>query len=604
MIIIKYYLYVVILGLFLIGCSGAEKVVNATNRSVQDDSGVNPKQKAIDHFLNGSVAEQEGNYTDAISEYQKALKYDSSGGIYYSLAKSYFAVNKLSKALQYSRISVEKEADEIEYYNLMSDIFIVAHENDSAAVVLEKMISMDSTEVSYYYKLARVYENTKPSEAIRIYEKLITLIGPEWNILIRVAELYEKLGSKEEAAKSLDKLLALDPSNVALQKMIIDFNQRNGNYDKALDMVDNILELYPDDLEAREKKALILIQQGKWEEASEQYKFLLKDDSIPLESKIDIGASFFAKSVTDSTVLPFAKNIFKTIDSDTTDWQVKLYLGAIALAEGDDSTAVKDFKFVTENARYNAQAWVRLGGLYFDNHKYDEAEKLMNEAVGLFPNDFAVNLILGLSLAQSGKPGDAEPYLAKAVQLNHSDLTALSAYAFALSQLGKDDVAVEYLKDALNLKPDDVNLLGQLGLSYNNLGNLAESDSVYEKVLVIDPHNALVNNNYAYSLSERGLQLERALNMVNIALENDSLNSSYLDTKGWIYFKLKEYKPAQEFIEKAIKIGGENAVMLEHLGDILYMSGDKAQAVENWKKALKLDENNENLIRKVDEGVI
>ena len=429
MIIMKYYLYIVIAGLLLIGCSGTEKVVNAQSRTEQEDTESNPKQKAIEHFVNGSVAEQEGNYTDAIGEYQTALKYDSSGGIYYSLAKSYFAVNKLSKALQYSRLSVGKEPNEIEYYNLMSDIFIIAHENDSAAVVLEKMIAMDSTEVNYYYKLARVYENTKPSEAIRIYEKLITIIGPEWNILIRVAELYEKLGSKEEAAKSLDKLLALDPSNVALQKMIIDFNQRNGNYDKALEMVDNILELYPDDLEAREKKALIFIQQGKWEEASQQYQYLLKDDSIPLESKIDIGASFFAKSVTDSTILPFAKNIFETINADTTDWQVKLYLGAIALAQGDDSTAINDFKFVTENARYNSQAWIKIGGLYFDNHKYDEAEKLMSEAVGLFPNDFAVNLILGLSLAQGGKPADSEPYLSKAVQLNSNDLTALSAYA-------------------------------------------------------------------------------------------------------------------------------------------------------------------------------
>ena len=133
---------------------------------------------------------------------------------------------------------------------------------------------------------------------------------------------------------------------------------------------------------------------------------------------------------------------------------------------------------------------------------------------------------------------------------------------------------------------------------------MAESDSVYEKALTIEPENALVNNNYAYSLSERGLQLERALKMVNIALENDSLNSSYLDTKGWIYFKLKDYKPAQKYIEEAIKAGGENAVMLEHLGDILYMNGDKSEAVENWKKALKLDEKNETLIRKVEAGVI
>ncbi len=600
----KYYLFTVFAGLLLIGCSQTEEVVKVTNQTMRSNREINPKQEAMDHFLNGSVAEQEGNYNNAISEYLTALEYDTSGGIYYSLAKSYFAINKLSNALQYSRLSVQEEPNQLEYYNLMSDIFIVAHENDSAAVVLEKMISMDSTEVNYYYKLARVYENSKPSEAIRIYEKLIKIIGPEWNVLIRVAELYEKLGSKDEAAKSLEELLALDPSNIALQKLIIDFYQRTGNYDKALTMVNNILELFPDDLEAREKKALILIREGNWQEASEQYQFLLKDDTIPLESKIDIGASFFAKSITDSTILPFTKNIFKTIDEDTTDWQVKLYLGAIALTEGDDSTANKNFKFVTENARYNSQAWVRIGGLYFDNHKYDEAEKLMSEAIELFPNDFAVNLILGLSLAQNGKAGDSEQFLSKAVELNRNDLTALSAYAFTLSQLGRDEEAVEYLRNALKLKPDDVNLLGQLGLSYNNLQMMAESDSIYEKALTIDPENALVNNNYAYSLSERGLQLERALEMVNIALENDSLNSSYLDTKGWIYFKLKDYKPAQKYIEEAIKVGGENAVMLEHLGDILYMNGDKAEAVENWKKALKLDEKNETLIRKVEAGVI
>ena len=600
----KYYIYIVFAVLLLAGCSGGDKVVKATNTTHIADSETNPKQQAIDHFVNGSVAEQEGNYTDAISEYLTALNYDSSAGIFYSLAKSYFAVNKLSNALKYSRLSVKKEPDEPEYYNLMADIFVIAHENDSAAVVLEKLIAMDSTEINYYYKLARVYENTKPSEAIRIYEKIISAIGPEWNILIRVAELYEKLGSKDEAAKSLEKLLSLDPGNVSLQKLIIDFHQRTGNLDKALEMVDNILELFPDDLEAREKKALILIQQGNWEKATEQYQYLLKDDTIPLESKINIGASFFAKSITDSTIIPFTKKIFETIDADTTDWQVKLYLGAIALHQGDDSTAIKDFKFVTENARYNSQAWVRLGGLYFDNHKYDESEKLMREAVELFPNDFSVNLILGLSLAQGGNPKDAEPYLSKAVQLNSGDLTALSAYAFALSQLGREEEAIEYLKNALKLQPDDVNLMGQLGLSYNNIGMLAESDSVYEKALSIDPNNALVNNNYAYSLSERGLQLDRSLDMVNVALKVDSLNSSYLDTKGWILFKLKDYSAAQEFIEKAIEVDGENAVMLEHLGDILYMSGDKTRAVENWKKALKLDEKNETLIRKVEEGVI
>ena len=369
-------------------------------------------------------------------------------------------------------------------------------------------------------------------------------------------------------------------------------------------MVNDILELTPDDLDAREKKAQILIQMEDWEAASAEYNYLIKQKDIPLESKISIGESFFSKALIDTSVLPIAKDIFETIDADTSDWQVKLYLGAIALTEGDDSTANKNFSFVTENARYNAQAWVRLGGLYFDSRKYDEAEKFMRQAVGIFPNDFGVNLILGLSLAQNGKVKDAAPFLLKAVQLNRNDLTALSAYAFALSQLGRDEESIEYIKLALNINPNDVNLLGQLGLCYNNINQLAKSDSVYEKALLIDPDNALVNNNYAYSLSERGMQLERALNMVNIALEADSMNSSYLDTKGWIYYMLKDYDKAQTCVEKAIEVGGENAVMLEHLGDILFKSGQESQAVEVWRKALKLDSGNKSLIQKVETGVI
>lgn len=599
----KNIIYITFLLLLFVACSGSHEVEEAVSNENQQKV-FNSKDKAMEHFLNGNVAHQEGDYQTAILEYQTALKYDTSGGIYYALAKSYLASNKLSNAIQSIRLAVKNDEGEIEYRSLMADIFISAHEFDSAAVVLEKLIELDPTEVNNYYKLARIYENTKPLEAIRIYENITKLIGDDWNILIRVSELYEKLGYKEEAAKSLKNLLALDPGNVELQKLIIEFYQRTEDYNDALRMVNDILELTPDDLDAREKKAQILIQMEDWEAASAEYNYLIKQKDIPLESKISIGESFFSKALTDTSVLPIAKDIFETIDADTSDWQVKLYLGAIALTEGDDSTADKNFSFVTENARYNAQAWVRLGGLYFDSRKYDEAEKFMRQAVGIFPNDFGVNLILGLSLAQNGKVKNAAPFLLKAVQLNRNDLTALSAYAFALSQLGRDEESIEYIKLALNINPNDVNLLGQLGLCYNNINQLAESDSVYEKALLIDPDNALVNNNYAYSLSERGLQLERALNMVNIALEADSMNSSYLDTKGWIYYMLKDYDKAQNYIEKAIEVGGENAVMLEHLGDILFKSGQESQAVEVWRKALKLDSGNKSLIQKVETGVI
>ena len=131
-----------------------------------------------------------------------------------------------------------------------------------------------------------------------------------------------------------------------------------------------------------------------------------------------------------------------------------------------------------------------------------------------------------------------------------------------------------------------------------------ECDSVYERALQIDSSNALVNNNYAYSLSERGIQLERALAMVKIAIAAEPENSSYLDTMGWIYYKMGIYDQAQSYIEKAIKIGGEKPVLLEHLGDVVYMSGQKNYAVELWEKAFNLDKSNLKLKEKIDKGEI
>ena len=60
--------------------------------------------------------------------------------------------------------------------------------------------------------------------------------------------------------------------------------------------------------------------------------------------------------------------------------------------------------------------------------------------------------------------------------------------------------------------------------------------------------------------------------------------------------------PARQ--QRQHEVGGESSVMLEHLGDILFMQGSRDQALEMWKKALELDSANENLIQKVKSGVI
>jgi tetratricopeptide (TPR) repeat protein len=592
--------------LIALSCSGQKEITKKeqAKKIISAKTDLEFKDEALEHFINGSTAEAKGDYAAAILEFQDAIRLDKSSGIYYALAKNYFYLNKLSLALENARKAVELDSTQDDYYDLLSDIYASGNQTDSAEVVLNKLINIDSTNVSAYYKLARLYEPSKPMKAVEIYNKITSLIGPDWNVLIHVADLEEKLGNIDKAENSLVELMKLDPGNSTLQKMAVEFYIRNKKYEKALGIVNNIIELTPDDLEAREKKAQIYIAKGDWKEASNEYSYILDQPDVPFDVKIRIGAVYFSQSLKDSTLLPTTKKLFNTIDKDTTDWQVKMYLGAIAINEKQDSVAIENFKKVTELAKWNVDGWIRLGGLYYDNKKYDEAAKIMKEAIISFPEDFTVNLILGLSLSQENNNADAKQYLKKAVDLNSSDINALSAYAFTLNQLKNYDEAIKYLNKALAIKPDDVNLLGTLGLIYDNQGQHALSDSVYESALKIDSANALINNNYAYALSERGIQLDRALKMVDIALLAEPKNSSYLDTKGWIYFKMGKYKIAKEYIEKAIDTGGESAVMLEHLGDIVYKIGEQDYAKKLWEKALKLDVTNSELKQKIEKGEI
>jgi Tfp pilus assembly protein PilF len=152
------------------------------------------------------------------------------------------------------------------------------------------------------------------------------------------------------------------------------------------------------------------------------------------------------------------------------------------------------------------------------------------------------------------------------------------------------------------LKPDDMNALSTLALTLDGLHRFHESDSLYERALRLDPQSHLILNNYGYSLAERGLQLDRALQMSLQAIAAEPDNASYLDTVGWVYFKLGKFDEAGKYIEKAIAAKGASATVYEHMGDIQYRNGQKEKAEQFWRQALQMNSNNQALRDKIARG--
>lgn len=592
----------IILAVCLVAACSSQKTVQKVEEKsfhmTRGDS-LQVAEKAQEFFIKGTTLDLKGNYAEAILEYQTALEYLNSPGIHYALGKDYLILSKLPQALKHTRKAIQSDSTNTDYLSLLGNIYSFAHQEDSAALVYRKIISIDSTNYQAYFNLGSLWELQKPLQALSVYEKLLEKTGPQWNVLVRIAEINERLGNVDKTISTVEELLVLNPSNIQLRKLLVESYLKTNRTEDALTQLDDLLTTFPNDLELIEYRANALLKLDKWEEGLGEYLKLVKSDEINFEGKKQIASAFFAEASRDSSKIDLVKQVVNEIEKDSTDWQLKAISGEIASLENNDSLAIEYFSDASSKAEWNQQVWNRLGILLFESQRYEEAVEKMTKATSLFPDDFILNVILGLSLSQQNKSSEAEPVLKKAVQLNPNDITALHAYGFTLNQLDKIDEAIIYLEQALSIDSNNVDVMGTLGLIYDNKKDWEKSDEIYEMAISIDSSNALILNNYAYSLAERGEKLNFALEMSKKALEADPESSSYLDTIGWIYYKLGDYEKAKNYIEKAFEKDSDNATLSDHLGDVYDKLGDKSKAVGYWEKALELDPSLDNIKEKI-----
>jgi len=588
---------------FIIGCS--TQIEDKTQSLSAEDLERIKKQKefATQLFIDASLLDLENKYAEAILDYQEALKLDPHAGIYYALGKDYLKLNKLMPALENSQKAVALENNNTEYLSLLGTIYGMSRNIDSAEVIFKRIVDIDSTNINALFNLAQLYEQKQPLMALNSYKKILKITGSEWNVLLKVAELNERLGKVDETISTVEELVELNPSNLQLQKLLIESYIKSNQFDKALSLVNDAIEIFPDDLNLIELRGNSYVKLQKWSEGANEYKKILSKESIPFEVKMRIGTAFYSEALDDSLVIPYAEDILIQIDRDSSDWQINAFLGELANTRKDDSLTLNYFRKSIDLAKSNSDLRIRFGQILFGKADYVNAAIEMEKAVVKFPRNNVINLILGLSLAQNADHEGALPYLKNSVDLSPNDLNSTLAYSFSLNQADKDDEALIYLNRALRIDPKNTQALGMMGLIYDGMEMYNKSDSIYSMAVAIDSTDILILNNYAYSLAERGMELNKALKMVKKAVDEDPENSSYLDTIGWVYYQMGEYENAISYIDKAIEKDGNNATLLDHLADVYFRLNDKEKAIELWKMALELDSTNTDIQIKIEKGL-
>jgi tetratricopeptide (TPR) repeat protein len=296
---------------------------------------------------------------------------------------------------------------------------------------------------------------------------------------------------------------------------------------------------------------------------------------------------------------------------------------------GEKQQAIEELKQGFLNPNLDIDTKINILVSFFNIDQLPDDSKAMVAELSrilttVHPNDAKAHSIYGDFLVQNKQNAEARDEYLKVITLDSSKFVVWEEVLRLDLVLEKYDHLVQYSSRAKELFPDqpipyffegiaryelkqyveavkDFNtgvklvannddLLSEfymyLGDTYHSLKDTAESDKAYEKSLSIKNDNAYVLNNYAYYLSLRNHDLEKAETMSKKAVTLDPKNSSFQDTYGWVLYKLQRYTDAKTWVAKALEDKDSvSAEVMEHYGDILYKLGDTGQAIEYWQKA-------------------
>ncbi len=540
-------------------------VYSQTGKSSVSDK---DREKALELFIEGKTLELKQDYVGAMQAYRSALRYDKSAGIYHALSDVYFKLYKFEEAKEEILKALKLAPDNVDYLENLANSYIALKDFVKAAATFEKILSIDSEYTYGLYSLARLYEQMNlPAQALVVYERITDKIGFDFDVLNKMYDIYISNKNYTKAAEVLESILQIDPYNTELKRILGSLYMQTGQYAEARRVYESVFAINPEDKTVQSELVKIYFLQNESEKAFDNFRNVLGKDSLEFSEKVDVGEIYLNMASFDSVSLAVAKDIFETLNRQYPDeWLPYYYLGTIKFIENDAKAADEYIKSAIERADTAREVYVSAGLSYYQNGESSVAIEILDEGILKYPDDYRMYYLKALSL----------------------------------QSLGDLNTAIANYETAVEIYPSDINILSALALAYDTQGLYSKSESTYEMALKIDPTNALLLNNYAYNLSERDKDLDKALTMAKIAVEKEPANSSYLDTIGWVYFKLKNYKAAKEYIEKSLQANPNSAVVLEHLGDVYDAMKDRNNAVRFWKQALQRDPGNENLKKKIE----
>lgn len=536
------------------------------------------------YFMEAMVQRQKGNNDAAFDLLRHCVDINPHAAeAYYFLAQYYGALKNSEKSLGYFKQAAVLNPTNETYMETLAQVYIRQQDFQGAIDVVERLYEKNKDREDLLEMLFQLYQQVEDyPQAISVLERIENIDGKSERLSIAKSEVYTRMGDKTAAVAEMAELARQYPHDLNYLALYGESLMMNGEDAQALEVYNRILKEEPNHNRVLMSLRTFYQAEGDSATADSLTRRVLMNKNTSQEEKVyllrqEISANEQAGG--DSTKV---LHLFRQImDVDTTDVDMALFCATYMDLKKMPSDSIKPLlNHVLALEPDNASARLHLVGYAWGEDDKERVIDLCRMGRQYNPENMAFYYYQGIAYYQCDSLDQA-----------------LSTFQTGVSVIDNDSNP--------EIVSDFYEVMGEI---LHKKGRAKEAFVAYDSCLQWKPDNLPCLNNYAYYLSLRDEQLERAEQMSHKTIKAEPKNATYLDTYAWILFMQDRYSEAKIYIDQALQnmdtvtVDGDtvsNAAIYEHAGDIYWHCDNPTAAVAYWQDALKGDGDNKVLIRKI-----
>ena len=497
----------------------------------------------------------------AIDQYQKIVQTEPKDlESLQQLARLYRASRDNAAAERIFKQILEINPDDEDGLNGLAVLY--ADRGDIAgAITMLKQAVEKNPDPRTLVMLAEFYDQIKDFSNAADTWKLVAAATNE-NVRVRRALAQDLLnaGRLDEALSAFQSLAADDPASVPLQLQLAEILQKKRDYAGAEAAIAKARAI-DNNPSVRYAEAELLRIEGKWQQAAAALQALLNDTKQANYSDADKGERMRLLS----------------------------RLGATMQEAGKTPEAVAAYRQIADlDSTLAPSVEAQVIDAYRAGKDYKTARQVADVAVKRYSGDRGLVFVHASLL---GDLGQADPAINELKNLPQSanDREVILSIAQIQDKVKRydDERKSLDLADTLAKSPEEKHaILFMRGAMFERQKNFDAAEKAFRDVLNADPNNAGAMNYIGYMFADRNVRLDEAQQLISKAVDMEPDNGAYLDSLGWIHFRLNKLDQAEGELRQAVDKVGKDPTVHDHLAEVYFKQGKIREAIQQWEAAV------------------